>query len=55
VLAALLDQAAAPVAPVVNLTTGEVMGDDGDMAEPRRATDTPAELPTGAPVEEPRP
>jgi excinuclease ABC subunit C len=33
VLAALLDPAAEPTAPAVNLTTGEVMGDDEAVTE----------------------
>jgi excinuclease ABC subunit C len=43
VLAALLDPAAAAAAPAVNLTTGEVMGDDGGMAAPPDPTPAPLE------------
>jgi excinuclease ABC subunit C len=43
VLAALLDPAAAVAAPAVNLTTGEVMGDDGGMAAPPDPTPAPHE------------
>jgi excinuclease ABC subunit C len=41
VLAALLDPAAAPAAPAVNLTTGELMGDDDAMAEHAAVPATP--------------